>query len=311
MNLRLRVYLLISVGLVLFLVGCGTEQLQSISIVPATVAFTSKDQTAQLKAVGTYRQGNHPATTQDVTAQVAWTSSTPSVAKVDSSGVVTSVAAGTATILASLKGGSGDITATAGVSVSIPAPRDLLSVSIIPASQSVTTLGETAQYIAIGTYSSSPTTQDLTNSVTWISSDVKVATIDSAGLATGVNDGSTTITAIGRTLAGAPITNTSQMLVSNSSGGVKLPTLALYKVGANAANGVVTSNPPGINCGTGALCTGNFPLNSTVTLTTNTPGFGGWSSNCTPSGPPAAGSSPPYTCTIVMSNNDTVGAIFN
>jgi len=167
-------------------------------------------------------------------------------------------------------------------------------------------VGETTQFIAIGNLSGGGPAQDLTNKVRWVSSDVGVATIDQAGLATSVGalgDISTsTITAIATTSSGSVITATgTQSMVPG--GTVNLPTLTLYKVGLG--DGTITSSPAGLTCGPHATCTGNFQLGATVTLTA-TPAagssFAGWSANCTSSG---------TSCTIIMGNNDTVGAIFN
>ena len=57
-----------------------------------------------------------------------------------------------------------------------PTPwHNLESIAIIPSQQSLSHPGETTQFIAIGTFSSDPTTVDMTNQVTWASSDVGVA----------------------------------------------------------------------------------------------------------------------------------------
>jgi hypothetical protein len=159
---------------------------------------------------------------------------------------------------------------------------------------------------------------DLTDQVTWESSDVSVATINSAGLATaGIVAGETTITAIypATPAAGvATVTGTSTLTVSTGGPAGQLPTLAVFNVGLGV--GTVTSSPVGITCTpatTGSGCTGNFPLNQVVTLTA-IPGansqFGGWSSNCV--------TVTANTCSITMSTNaagqpanEAVGAIFN
>jgi hypothetical protein len=92
--------------------------------------------------------------------------------------------------------GSTDITApldsisdTATLTVTLA----LKSIAVTPGTATIPK-GLTQQYTATGTYSDA-STADITSSVTWASSDTAVATIDSAGLATGVGDGSTNITA--------------------------------------------------------------------------------------------------------------------
>jgi hypothetical protein len=78
------------------------------------------------------------------------------------------------------------------------APR-LTSIAIIPDAPTVSQVGETVQFKAIGSYSRAGThptlTKDVTAQAAWLSSTVGVATINSAGLATAVDNGTTTITA--------------------------------------------------------------------------------------------------------------------
>lgn len=302
-----RLVALCSIVLALGLsVGCGSKaELSSIQVTPGSADVSGPGATAQFKAVGTYTNGkNGNSYNQDLTTQVNWSSSSTAVATVNSSGLATAVAAGVTTITAT--GGNGGIVGTADMTVENGSGtgHDLTSITIIPNVQALTQQNETAQFIAIGTYTGSPATQDLTDQVTWSSSDVNVATINSSGLATSVNFGETTITALATVNGGAAITGTAALTVNSSGGGNGLPTLTVYKVGQGT--GTVTSSPSGINCGSGASCTGNFQLNAPVTLTAvpaQGSTFGGWSANCTPTDQP--------TCTVTMIDNQTVGAIFN
>ena len=68
-----------------------------------------------------------------------------------------------------------------------------VSIAVTPANSSFLK-GTTQQLIATGTYSDG-TTKDITASATWVSSMASVATINSAGLATGVSVGTTAIQA--------------------------------------------------------------------------------------------------------------------
>jgi hypothetical protein len=181
---------------------------------------------------------------------------------------------------------------------------------VIPGSQTVTTTNETAQFIAIGTYNSgSPLTRDLTDQVSWQSSDVKIAQVDASGLVTGIGLGGVTITALATDTDGTVIPATASVTSGPSVGPVLLPTLTIFKVGTGT--GTVTSNGVlgvAINCGPEAGCIGNFPQGTVVTLmAVADPSwvFDGWSSNCTPV--PGIRTS----CTITMDNNQTVGAIFD
>src|ERR1700691_2413452 len=181
--------------LVLPIAGCTNTQVNSISVAPTaqTLAVT---QTVHVTATGTVSHGSHPSSTENITDQVTWTSSTPAVATVTSSGLVTAVSPGTATVSASLPGlttASAAITVTGAGGTTTGAT--LSSLAIIPGTQSVASPSQTSQFIAIGT-TSTGATEDLTSVVTWSSSSTQVATISSGGLATGVGQGTTTITAI-------------------------------------------------------------------------------------------------------------------
>jgi len=298
---------LLSVLLLLAVMSVGCSQpaaLGAIQVIPNAPALTAAGETVQFKAIGAYAQNGHPFTFRDITSLVDWTSSETNVATIAPGGLATAVATGNTEIVASVKG----ITGTASITVSAQASgvHDLTSVAVIPSSQTLTSIGEPSQFIAIGTFTTSPFTLDVTDTVVWQSSDVKVATVNSAGLALANATGTTTITAIGLSNSGSSIPGTATLTVSNSGGGVLVPQLTVSLVGLGS--GAVTSADGVINCTTigGAACTGNFIVGTTVTLTAvPAPGstFGGWSVNCFPDNLP--------TCSIVMNNNEPVGAIFN
>ncbi len=94
------------------------------------------------------------------------------------------------------------------------------SIQVTPATQALT-VGQTAQFIAEGTYGNSQhtSTQNITTGVTWISSAPAVATVNSAGIATAVGAGSTTITASAAAYNG-PASSSSVLTVTGSSGGI-------------------------------------------------------------------------------------------
>jgi hypothetical protein len=313
MTLTRHVYIALAICFMVLLIGCGSSApwLTSLQVSPAAESLSAVGATAQFTAVGSYTNKKQRDSSSDVTTQATWSSSVPTVATVNSTGLVTAVSSGTTTITASI----GGVLGTAALTVTITGgggggtANDLTSLTIIPAAgaQVVQTPGETAQFIAIGTFSGSPATKDMTNKVTWVSSDVRLATINSSGLATDVGSGgnstSTTITAIALNNEGATITGVSDLTVRNE-GVNTLPTLTVYKVGQGS--GTVVSSPSGINCGSGADCSAHFTLNASVTLTA-TPDqvskFAGWSANCIPTDQP--------TCSLNMTDNATVGVIFN
>jgi hypothetical protein len=176
---------------------------------------------------------------------------------------------------------------------------------VIQSNRTISNLEEPAQFIAIGTYNTNPMTEDVTDHVTWQSSDARVAAVNSNGLAFGNDCGKTTITAKSINGVTASATLIYQLVSSTCvSEGVVQPALTVHAVGLGS--GTVVSNPPVINCTSSGGCSANFVSGASVTLTaTPTSGstFGGWSSNCTPD----SGN----TCTIVMNNSEPVGAIFN
>ncbi len=309
-----RFGLLLSVLLALVFAGCTQPPyLASIQVLPATPSLTAFGQTLQFQAIGTYeRAGNHPTQTEDITSQVSWSSSTVGVATINASGLASATGSGTSTISATMSGQVGSEVLS--VTATTQAVHDLVSVAVIPAAQTTLTIGEPAQFIAIGTYNALPVTLDITKSVSWQSSDVKIATINSAGLAISNAAGSATITAIGTATDGAAIAGTSTINVTPTGGSVPLPLLSLYEVGLGTGTVVGVPVPQlvpptvGLNCtAAGAAgCTGNFPVGTLVMLTA-TPAsgstFGGWSANCTPI--------LATQCTITMNTDEPVGVIFN
>lgn len=194
---------LLLAGILLPLSSCGGgPSLTSIVISPATINFGLPGLTVQLTAIGYYTHPDHPAETKNITNQVSWTSSAPECVTVSRTGLITSGIYGCTNILvtASAPGFNGIIQGTMTVNVTQPAPpnNDIVTVAVIPAAQTVASLGVTIQYEAIGT-TSAGTTKALNNQpgLSWVSSDQSVAKIDGAsGLATTAGAGTTSITAI-------------------------------------------------------------------------------------------------------------------
>ncbi|HTD25004.1 MAG TPA: Ig-like domain-containing protein [Terriglobales bacterium] len=156
----------------------------------------------QFTVTGTYTGGS----TQDLTNTVNWTSSSTTVATINSSGLATTIAQGSTTIRAAL----GSVSDSTALTVGSPT---LASVAVTPASP-VATRGATRQFTATGTYTDG-STQNLTSTVTWTSSAPAIATINSSGLATAVAQGSSTITATSGSLSNStPLTVTASAPVT-------------------------------------------------------------------------------------------------
>jgi hypothetical protein len=104
----------------MILVGCATSGLNSIQVTPATStqAPVPAGGWVQFTATGTYHQGSHPATTQDLTDKVSWTSSSTDVATIGATGFAIGVAPGTTTITASMNGFPGFVSGSQVLSIS-------------------------------------------------------------------------------------------------------------------------------------------------------------------------------------------------
>ena len=181
--------------------------LVSVSVSPANKKLAIAA-TATLKATGTFSDG----TTFPLAGAVVWSSTAPAIASVDSNGVVTGLAAGTAAITA--KHTDTGLLAKAAVTVGT---ATLASVALTPPAPSVPN-GLTVPYVAMGTYSDG-STADVTSAATWASSNAAVAavsnTTDSAGQATAASVGTTTITAtLGGKKAKSTLTVTTAILSS-------------------------------------------------------------------------------------------------
>jgi hypothetical protein len=187
--------------------------LLSIAVTPANPAVAPSTH-QQFIATGTYDDGS----TQNLTGSATWTSSNPAVATVSSSvptqGLAKALASGSTTITASSGTVSGSTTLTVTSAV-------ITSIVVTPASASIP-LGIAQQFIAAGTFSDG-STQDVTDVVTWKSSSTSVASITVSGLATGLNIGTTNISATFGTVGGsAPLTvnaaNLSSITITPANG---------------------------------------------------------------------------------------------
>lgn len=163
----------------------NVRTLSSVSVAPANASL-AKGTNQQFTASANYTDG----TSSDITRLVSWSSSNSSTARISnipgSQGFVTTVAAGTVTITATY----GSANASTSLTVTPPAATSL---AIIP-DNLLLPPGGTLQAQATAKFTDG-TTSDVTSSVAWNSSNTSVATISSQGLVTGVQTGTTTVTA--------------------------------------------------------------------------------------------------------------------
>jgi len=155
----------------------------SLVVTPGPVANLLVGNIEQYTATGAFPDG----TTEDITNQVNWSSDKTEIATIDSDGLVTGLTPGTTYITASVCG----ITSPP-VTLTVVFPK-LASIAITPIPSNLW-VNFTIQFKATGTYSNGYT-KDISADVTWSSSDISIATISSAGLATAISPGTTNISA--------------------------------------------------------------------------------------------------------------------
>lgn len=167
----------------------------SVEVTPATPSFYSGE-TVQLQATLRDAAGNIL-----IGRVVTWSSNSDSTATVSTSGLVTGIAAGSATITATSEGRSG----TAVMSV---AAIPVATVAVAPASSSLA-VGDSVQLQAIleDGEGNALTERD----VVWSSDDESTATVSTSGLVTGVAPGSATITAASEGQAGTADVSVSEV----------------------------------------------------------------------------------------------------
>jgi hypothetical protein len=162
----------------------SVQSLTSVAVAPNSASI-AQGTARQFKATATLADG----TTQDVTPSVTWISSAPTIATISSTGFATGIAPGTTTIGAEFGGQF----ATAQLTVT---SATMTSLAITPKAPADVALGRKQQYKATGRFSDL-TTQDLTNQVTWSSSEPGVAVIDEFGAASITGPGTATVKASG------------------------------------------------------------------------------------------------------------------
>ena len=225
-------------------------------------------------------------TTQDITVEATWTSTTPSAATVSTvtpKGVVTAVALGTTQIQASFNGTTG--TAPLGVTAA-----SLTSIALTPGTSGVAT-GSILPIIAVGTFSDG-SKQPINLAVAWsVTGNNSIATVDATGLVTGVAAGSAvvsakfgtittnaniTVEAIKSIAAGPsiPIVNPSVLNIAQGTASqfVAIATLAdgtTQDISASATWFAIS--PPAVS-GTGPVATISDTLGSSGWATGNAPG---------------------------------------
>jgi len=193
--------------LVLPFTACSSTTIDAITVTPTVTDFEGAGGNVQLTAMATVNHGGHPATYENVTDQVTWSTPLAEVARVNSSGYVTIVGLGLTEITATVSGFGGPVSGSSTVCAEVPGTTTTITCpSVTTARQSPSRLtlaqptreaaapGETRQFFAKRT-SLEGAQEDLTDSVQWTSSNESVATVSKSGMVTAVGPGSATIMA--------------------------------------------------------------------------------------------------------------------
>ena len=203
--------------------GTTDNDITSITVIPGAQSVPAPGDTATFVAVGTTGSG----TTISMSGLAVWASTSSQIATINSAtGVATAAGPGTTTITAQYINADKTVatgTATFTVSGSGTTNGDITQVSIVPSSQTVASPGDTATYTATGS-TSSGVTKSLSDLV-WSASSPQIGTIDSAGVATAVGQGTTTISAE----------------YTNTDGTVAVGTATFSVTGSGTTNSDITS----------------------------------------------------------------------
>jgi hypothetical protein len=171
------------------ILGLPAADVVSVAVTPATASVLI-GVTQQYVATANYSDGSAHV----VTTASAWTSGSPLVGSVGAAtGLATGLTVGSSAISASFGGKTGS------ANFSVTAPVTLASIAVTPATPTIL-IGATQQFVATGTYSNGSTA--VIAAPVWASGTLTVATINSAGLASGLTAGTSIISATSAGITG-------------------------------------------------------------------------------------------------------------
>ena len=282
-----------------------TVPIKSVSLSPTSASVVA-GQTQQLTA--TVIDANNNVVSN---AALTWTSSNPAVATVSVTGLVTGVSVGSATITAA----SGTKSATAAMTIIAP---PVASVTVAPQSPSVS-VGATVPLAATVTDVNGNAV--VNPSVTWSSGSPAVATVSAAGVVTGVDVGTATITASSGGKSGT--TSVTVTIVPAASVTVNPGTLSLNVAQTGTLTAVVmdasgnvlggrpvtwsSSSPLVASVSTFGVVTGLIPGTTTITATSGS--ASGTASVTVNAGAPASIAVTPTSLTINVGATSTLTAV--
>lgn len=180
--------------------------LNSIQVTSLDSDSLPKGLSRQFSAIGIFSDGSHQDLSND--PLTIWSSSDPSLVRVNNSGLASGVNLGTAHVHASFGSKKGTATMTVGSAT-------LSSIEVTPVNSNLP-LGKKQQLIATGIYSDN-SSKDISSLVTWDVLDPTIATIRPKGVVETVSTGSTTVLAsIGSSVGSTTLNVVSASLVSIS-----------------------------------------------------------------------------------------------
>jgi Bacterial Ig-like domain (group 2) len=222
----------------LLLLGCGggggainaiqppPGEVASVTVTPATASI-GVGKTQQFAAVAKDSSGN-----VIVGTTFTWSSDTTSTATVNSSGLATAVALGTAHITATASGVNGSATLTVNPAIS--------SVSVSPLTATINA-GQTQQFTAVAKDSQGNVISGVT--FTWNSDASSIATVNSSGLASGLSQGTAHISATASGVAGSGILTVNPAVISGNA----IPA-SFYGFTINDPCSISNTRPDGSDC---------------------------------------------------------------
>jgi trimeric autotransporter adhesin len=204
--------------------GCVSYRLTGLYVEPSAGSCVPPGGTAQFTAYGTYTEGGHASKTENITDDVSWTTDLPELASVTSTGLATAANdfVGLTNVKATAQGEFGVVWDSAPLTVSTDCTTSssatvLSGLKILPGDQKLGMIGDTTKLVAVGHYSTSPWSRDLSEQAKWTSSNPEVATVTAGGLVTAVGAGEATITATQTTERGTVVTDTVKVEVGGAS----------------------------------------------------------------------------------------------
>ena len=213
----------------------SSPALASIAVTP-TSATLAVGASQQFDALGTYTDGS----TLDVTTLVGWSSSATTIATVSATGLAVGTGQGSTAITASFESVSASVPISVGTA-------NLVSIAVTPNAGALT-LGGTQQLTATAQYSDG-TTQNVTSSSSWASSNSGILNVSEVGLATAAAAGEATITA-----TFGSFTGTSVLIVNSATTQASLNTSRYLHSATILETGQILI-AGGINCPSAGSCT--------------------------------------------------------